>query len=113
MWCLAEIALVFLIFAVYAGWPVPEPNEPHYLAKAKHYWNPQWIENDFFLDSADSHWMFYVTCGWPSRWLSLTQLAWVGRVATWALLSWAWCRLSRALLPRRGARCCRRRCCWH
>jgi hypothetical protein len=98
-----DVALVFLVFALYAGWPVPEPNEPCYLAKAKHYWNPAWIEDDFFLDSADSHWTFYVACGWPSLWLSLGALAWLGRLLTWALLALAWCRLSWTLLPHSGA----------
>jgi hypothetical protein len=98
-----EIALVFLVFALYAGWPVPEPNEAHYLAKAKHYWNPAWMEHDFFLDSADSHWTFYAVCGWLSRHASLEAFAWVGRVATWAALALAWRRLSWALVPRPGA----------
>src|SRR4051794_35298036 len=58
-----EAFLVFGLFLVCAGWPVPEPNEPHYLGKAKHYWNTAWIEHDFFLDSADSHWAFYLLAG--------------------------------------------------
>jgi hypothetical protein len=99
----AEIALVFLVFALYAGWPIPEPNEPYYLAKAKHHWDPSWIDHDFFLDSADSHWTFYVTVGWLSRWLSLPTMALAGRVVTWLLLACAWQRLSWALVPRRGA----------
>ena len=43
----SRTALVLLVFAGYAGWPVPEPNEPHCLSKAKHYWDPAWIEEDF------------------------------------------------------------------
>lgn len=100
--CLETLA-VFAVFAVYAGWPVPEPNEPHYLAKAKHFWDPAWIEHDFFLDSADSHWTFYVVAGWPSLWLSLPAFAWAGRVATWMLLAVAWRRLSFSLVPRSWA----------
>ena len=100
---LLEVVVVFGAFFLFAAWPVPEPNEPHYLGKAKHYWNPAWIEHDFFLDSADSHWVFYATTGWLSRWVPLPVFAWVGRVATWALLAFGWCRLSWALLPRAGA----------
>ena len=98
-----ETAVVFLVFALYAAYPVPEPNEPHYLGKAKHYWNPAWIERDFFLDSADSHWAFYVAFGWLTRFASLPATAWIGRIATWALLAAAWRRLSFSVVPRPGA----------
>ena len=80
LWCVLETALVLLVFAAYAGWPIPDPNEAHYLGKAKHYYyDPGWIASDFFLDSADSHWAFYVTCGWLSRLLTLPTMALVGR----------------------------------
>ncbi|HEY4311485.1 MAG TPA: DUF6798 domain-containing protein [Pirellulales bacterium] len=102
-WAWLEAALIFLVFAAYAGWPVPEPNEPHYLSKARHYWQPDWIADDFFLSSADSHWTFYLTCGWLSRFMSMPTMAWTGRVLTWALLAIAWRRLSWSLLPTFGA----------
>ena len=51
----AEIALIFALFFIHGAAPVPEVNEPHYLAKAKHYWNPDWCSRDFFLQSADAH----------------------------------------------------------
>src|SRR4051794_38143701 len=97
---LFEIVLVWLVFIAHAGWPVPDVNEPHYLGKAKHYWDPAWCPHDFFLDSADSHQVFYLTAGWLSRWLSLEAFAWCGRLVTWALMAWAWRRLSFALVPR-------------
>ena len=37
-----ETLLVFGVFALHGAWPVPDVNEPHYLSKAKHYWNPDW-----------------------------------------------------------------------
>lgn len=95
----AEIVLIFLIFFIHAAWPAPEVNEPHYLGKAMHYWNPQWCANDFFFQTADAHQVFYWTAGWLTRWLSLSQVAWCGRLVTWALLAWAWRRLSFALVP--------------
>jgi hypothetical protein len=103
LWCVLETALVLAVFAAYAGWPVPDPNEAHYLGKAKHYYEPSWIVDDFFLDSADSHWAFYVTCGWLSRFLTLPTMAWIGRALTWLLLAISWRRLSWSLLPRWGA----------
>ena len=98
---LAEIGLVFVVFALYGAWPVPDVNEVHYLGKAVHFWNPEWAKGDFFLDSTDAHWVFYYGFGWLSLWLSPVALAWTGRVATWWLLAWSWRRLSWAALPRR------------
>ncbi len=97
---LAETGAVFLVFAIHGAWPVPEVNEPHYLGKAIHYWNPTWIPQDFFLDSADTHKLFYFAVGWLSLFLSPTALAWTGRVATWALMAWGWQRLNSAVLRR-------------
>lgn len=97
---LTEIALVFLVFLIQGAAPVPEVNEPYYLGKAIHYWNPDWGASDFFLDSADTHLVFYYAFGWQSLVLSPSVLAWTGRLLTWALLAWAWQRLSFTLVPR-------------
>lgn len=94
-----EIALIFLIFFIHAGWPVPDVGEAHYLGKAKHYWNPAWASGDFFLGTADVHAVFYRTSGWLTLWLPLPAAAWVGRSIVWLLLSWAWRRLSVAIVP--------------
>ena len=96
-----EIALVFAVFLLQGAWPVPDVNEPYYLGKAIHYWNPHWIPHDFFLDSADSHQVFCLTFGWLALWLPPLVLAWVGRLLTWGLLAWGWWRLSWAVVPRR------------
>jgi hypothetical protein len=97
-----EIALLTLIFTAQAAWPPPDPNEPHYLGKAKHFWNPDWAARDFFFNSSDTHRVFYLTLGWLTRYLELEPLAWCGRLATWALLAWAWRRLSWTVAPRPG-----------
>ncbi len=97
---LAEIALVFAVFFVQGAWPAPDVNEPNYLGKAIHFWNQDWAPHDFFLGTTDTHWVFYFTFGWLSRWLGPTALAWTGRVLTWGLLAWAWRRLSFAVAPR-------------
>lgn len=95
-----EIALIFLLFFLLAGWLPPDVNEAHYLSKARHYWNPDWCARDVFLESADAHVVFYWTFGWLTCWLSLPATAWVGRLLTWLLLAWAWRRLSVAVIPR-------------
>jgi hypothetical protein len=94
-----EIGLILLLFFLYAGWPPPDVNEAHYLAKAKHYWQPQWCAGDHFLESADAHLIFYWTFGWLTQWLSLPAVAWAGRFLTWGLMAWGWRRLSYAAIP--------------
>ncbi len=96
-----EVALIFLVFFIHAGWPAPDVNEPHYLGKAKHYWDASWCANDFFLNTADAHETFYFAFGWLTLWLPLPAVAWCGRIVTWGLLAWAWRRLSVALIDGR------------
>ena len=96
----AEILLILLVFAIHAGWPVPDDNEAHYLTKAKHYWTPDWGAGDFFLESADAHQTFYWVFGWLSLYLPLPALAWAGRFLTWGLLAAGWQRLSWTVIPR-------------
>ncbi len=98
-WAGIEIVLIFLLFFLFSGWPPPDVNEAHYLAKAKHYWTPEWCAGDSFLESSDAHLVFYWTFGWLTRWLSLPATAWVGRFLVWGLQAWSWQRLSRAIVP--------------
>ena len=98
---LLETALVFAVFFVQGAWPVPDVNEPHYLTKTIHFWNHDWIGQDFFLDSADTHTVFYFTFGWLTLVLPPLVVAWVGRLLSWALLAYTWRRLSVAVLPAR------------
>jgi hypothetical protein len=94
-----ELMLVFLVFFVAGAWSVPAANEPHYLSKAKHYWDSSWCPGDFLCNSADTHVVFQWAFGWLARWMPLVQLAWCGRLLTWALLAWSWRRLSWSLIP--------------
>jgi hypothetical protein len=96
-----EIGLIFLVFFVAAGVPVPHVNETHYLTKAKHYWSPTWCAGDLFLESAEAHLTFYWTLGWLTRWFSLPVVAWIGRFVCWLALAWSWQRLSSRLVPAR------------
>jgi hypothetical protein len=97
---LAEIVLIFAVFAIQGAWPVPDVNETHYLGKVIHYWNPNWLHGDFFMESPDTHKVFCLTFGWLSLWLSPVAVAWTGRILAWWLLAWAWRRLSFAVVPR-------------
>jgi hypothetical protein len=97
---LAEIILIFAVFAIQGAWPAPDVNESHYLGKIVHFWNPDSFRGDLFLESPDTHKVFCYTFGWLSLWLSPVTLAWTGRVLAWALLAWTWRRLSFAVVPR-------------
>lgn len=94
-----ETVAVFAVFFLHGAWPIPDSNEAHYISKAIHFWNPDWIPNDPFLESKDSHWFFYLTFGWTSTFLGPVAMGWTGRVIAWGLTGWAWRRLSRALIP--------------
>ena len=97
---IVEVVLIFAVFFLHGAWPVPDVNEAHYLSKAKHYWDPTWCSNDFFVNTADAHQVFYWTFGWLTRYVPLDQVAWLGRFLTWGLLAWAWRRLSWVVVPR-------------
>lgn len=94
-----EAALVLLLCYLKAGWPPPDVNEAHYLAQAKHFWEPDWGARDFFLASPDAHAPFYFVFGWMTTLVSLPTAAWIGRLATWSLIAIAWQRLSWAIVP--------------
>ena len=95
--------VVFAGFAAFGAWrsPVPGVNEPHYLCKAKHFSDPSWCELDFFLNSADAHWVFYALIGPVTRIFSLEQTAWIGRFVVWWALALGWVRLSGGMLSGR------------
>lgn len=83
--------------------PVPGVNEPHYLCKAKHYWNPDWCPGDFFLESSNAHLVFYYTLGFLTQSFTLAQTAWIGRLVALALLAWGWVRCIGQIVPGRWA----------
>lgn len=97
-----EIALIFLLFALYGAYAVPDTNEAHYLGKAAHFWNPNYVQNDFFLDSPDAHGVFYWTFGWLTLFLPMNAVAWIGRILTWAGLAAGWVWMVRPLFQRFG-----------
>lgn len=81
--------LLFLVYS-FCHAPIPSVNEPHYLTKAKHYWNSDWCSNDFFLESSNAHLVFYQTVGWLTQFLSLAQTAFVARLIGYGLLAFGW-----------------------
>jgi hypothetical protein len=94
-------AVLWAAFAGFAAWrsPIPGINEPHYLCKAKHFSDPSWCAGDFFIASANAHWVFYAVFGPLTRVFSLEQTAWIGRILVWGLLAWSWVRLVGRIVP--------------
>lgn len=90
-----EAGLVFLVFFVVAGDPTPGVNEPHYLCRLKHYWDPGYCPGDLFLDSPDAHFTVVWLFGWVTKFASLETTAWAGRLLSWGLLAIGWQRLMR------------------
>jgi hypothetical protein len=97
-----ETALLLAAMFWLHGTPAPEVNEPHYLAKAKHFWDPTWCEKDMFLASPDVHLVFEYAFGWLTLYFPLPVVAWIGRDIAWLTLAAAWCYLTRAIVPRYG-----------
>lgn len=99
-----EIALMTAIFAAAGAWPTPDTNEAHYLAKARHSWDPSWGAGDFFLESPEAHGVFYRLLGPLAAALPLDQAAWIGRWLGWASLAGGFLFLASAILPTTPAR---------
>ena len=99
--CVAmAVCLSFFVFSAVRS-PVPGINEPHFLSKAKHLWNPAWCRGDFFLESSNTHLVFYRTVGLFTRFLTLEQAVWIGRAVALTLLAVAWTALVSRLVPGR------------
>ncbi len=88
-----ELGLIVLLFFLFVGPLTPEVNEPHYLSKARHYWNPQWCPEDHFLNSGDAHGVFYWSFGWITTLVSFPVAAWIGRVICWIGIAVSWQRM--------------------
>lgn len=101
---IAEIAAGWLFLFVYVGGRTPDVNEVHYLAKARHFWQPDWCPRDPFLLSADAHLVFLAVAGWFTQWFSLDVVAWVGRAIAWWLVVLGWYRMTSNLGFRLGLR---------
>ena len=97
---IVAVWLSLLVYGAIAA-PIPAVNEPHYLTKARHFWQPEWCAKDFFLQSPNAHVVFYVSIGWLTRWLSLAQTAWIARAAAMLVLAVGWARLTTSILSAR------------
>ncbi|MBX7167156.1 MAG: hypothetical protein K1X74_12575 [Pirellulales bacterium] len=97
-----EACAVVLVFVATTGLVPPEENEPNYLAKARHFWDPQWAAGDVYLDSADAHWLFCMATGWLTQLVDLATVAQILRLVIWSAMALGWIALGRAMGLRRG-----------
>lgn len=77
--------------------PIPGVNEPHYLTKARSYVDTDWCANDFFLQSADAHAVFFAVVGPVTQLLTFAETILAGRVLSLMLLAWGWNMLGQQL----------------
>lgn len=94
-----QVLAVLAVFALLASWPVPDVNEPHYLGKARHYWQADYVPGDFFFDAADAHPAFTLGVGWLS-FLPRDVYAWAARLLVWGLQAFCWYTLWNAISRR-------------
>src|SRR6056297_2406576 len=104
LWWLNVVAIA-LFWAAYLSIQVPVPgvNEPHYLCKAKHFWDASYCPGDFFLDSSNTHYVFYLTFGVLTKWMPLATVAILGRVIGVTLLATGWTAVTSRLSKIRWA----------
>ena len=95
-----EVLLLVGLFYLFSPSQPPGTNEPHYLCKAKSFWDPTFCPNDVFLQSADAHYLFYFTLGWLTSFLSLPVAAIAGRVICWTAIAIGWRMLSFSIVER-------------
>lgn len=92
-------ASVFAMFMLYSPIQsnIPGVNEPHYLTKGRHVWNPDWCAGDLFLESSNPHLVFYRTFGLLAYLFHFPVAALLGRIVAYGMLAFAWTRLATVL----------------
>jgi hypothetical protein len=70
--------------------PIPGPNEPHYLCKARQLIDPTWIPGDFFLESTSAHAVFFWVFGLVTQVLLLDATAACCRLVSLAIVAIGW-----------------------
>jgi hypothetical protein len=94
---LVQFFVHLFVLLLCVGEAVPGVNESHYLPKAKHAWDNQFAPGDFFLSSHDAHFLASSSAGSLARLVPLAAVAWIGRLISWSLLAFAWCKLANNL----------------
>ncbi|MCC7419419.1 MAG: hypothetical protein IT428_03970 [Planctomycetaceae bacterium] len=100
-----EIVCVWMLFFAYGALHAPPPatGEPHYLSKARHFYDPTWCQGDLFLESTDTHVVLYAAFGWLMLLVSPEATIWIGRGISTLLVASGWTLFARGIVRRRGS----------
>lgn len=90
------LAAIFVIYGLLC-YPIPSVGEPYYLGKARHFWEPNWCPDDLFLNSANTHFVFYGLVGWLTKLMPLPAVAISLRILAMLWLANGWLRLGTQL----------------
>ena len=93
---LACVSVVFIAASLLSV-PIPGINEPHYLCKARAFADSDWCSGDFFLQSANAHYVFFWVTGPLTELFSLPVVAAIGRVLSLMILAVGWTMCGRRL----------------
>lgn len=98
-----EIVCVWILFFAYGALHAPPPatGEPHYLSKARHFYDPTWCHGDLFLESTDTHVVLYAALGWLMLLVSPGAAIWIGRSLSTLLVATGWTLFARGMVRRR------------
>ncbi|MEW4530739.1 DUF6798 domain-containing protein [Maioricimonas sp. JC845] len=97
-WLPLIVLLAMLIGYSAIDAPIPGVNEPHYLTKARNFYDPAWCAGDLFLESGNAHWVFYVVMGPLTQWWELPVVAAIGRVVALVVVAVGWQMLATTLV---------------
>lgn len=89
----AIVSFVFVAVSLLSV-PVPGINEPHYLTKARAFVDGDWCKPDFFLQSANAHFVFFALTGPLTTVFSFSVVAVIGRVVSLSILGLGWTMLA-------------------
>lgn len=89
------ISVLFLAVSLLSS-PIPGVNEPHYLCKARSFFDSDWCRRDFFLASTDAHYCFFWMVGPLTQMYSFETAAIIGRSVSALILAGGWTILGRA-----------------
>lgn len=91
----AASAAVFVAILVLFLHPIGG-NELVYLPAARHFWQPEYLLNDWtFAGSGSEHFLFNAIVGGAMTILSMEVVGWIGRILVWGFLAHGLVRLGR------------------
>lgn len=89
---LVLLSAVFL----FVGKPVPSSNEFSYLLRLKKLYDPSYLAHDItFSTPMNEYWLFDHIFGFPTLFVSIELVGWIGRLSCWSILLLALIKLGK------------------